>query len=297
MIDFQPITPNDRSVYQRYFSDGKERGAEMSFVNLCLWGDQSYAIIEDQFVLLSRFYGKYVYTFPVGNGDKKAAIDRLIADSKERGIEFSLTGIYEEEKAVLETLYPDRFTFASPESFYDYVYSIEDLAFLAGKKYHRKRNHFRRFAAANEYTVKEITSADFSRLRKFVQEWYAARESEDGEYDMEIVAIERVLQNYDALGMYGVLIEVGGEVVAFTMANRFSRDTMDVNFEKATAIDGAYAAINCEFARYVHAKLPEIKFMNREEDMGIEGLRRAKENYFPHHRVIKYRAKERNHGN
>lgn len=293
MIDFQPIQPKDRAVYQRYFMDGKERGAEMSFVNLCLWGDQRYAIVEGQFVLFSRFNEHLVYTFPVGEGDKKAAIDLLMADARERGIPFTLTALYEEEKSVLEALYPGRFVFHSPDSFYDYVYSIDDLADLAGKKYHRKRNHFRRFSQANDYVARPIENEDFPRLEKFVKEWYESRAGEDVDFEMEIVALKRVFESYSDLGMYGMLLEVGGEIVAFTMANRFSFDTMDVNFEKAKALDGAYAAINCEFAKCIRSILPEIRYMNREEDMGIEGLRKAKENYFPHHRVIKYRAKEK----
>ena len=294
MIDFQPIQAKDREVYERYFWDGKERGAEMSFVNLCLWGDQRYAIVEGQFVVFSCFYGKYSYSYPVGNGDKKSVIDRLMTDAAERGIPFVLMGVYEEEKAALEQLYPDVFDFASPESFYDYVYSIDDLADLAGKKYHRKRNHFRRFAAAYDYLARPIETRDIPRLKTFAQEWYESREDEDVDFDLEMIAIGRVFDEYDLLGMYGLLLEVDGEVVAFTMANRFSPDTMDVNFEKAERLDGAYAAINCEFANYIRKQLPEIRYMNREEDMGIEGLRKAKENYFPHHRVVKYRARRKN---
>lgn len=294
MIHFQPIQPKDKAIYDRYFCDGKERGAEMSFVNLCLWGEQQYAIVEGQFTLFSRFNGHHTYTFPVGEGDKKAAIDALIQDAKERGIPFSLSALYEEEKAMLEKLYPDRFTFLSPDSFYDYVYSIDDLADLAGKKYHRKRNHFKRFAAANEYVVKPIEPSDFEGIAQFVKEWYSRRDG--GDYQMEITAIERVLRHYQQLEMYGLLILVNGKIEAFTMANRFSADTMDVNFEKAGELEGAYAAINREFACYIRGLLPEIKFMNREEDMGIEGLRRAKENYFPHHKVVKYRAKEKENG-
>ena len=293
MIEFKRIQPSDKSEYERYFLDGKERGAEMSFVNLCLWGEQAYAIVEGQFVLFSRFGEHLVYTYPVGEGDKKAAIDLLRQDAQERGIPFVLTGLYAEEKERIEALYPQEFEFASPESFYDYVYSIDDLADLAGKKYHRKRNHFRRFASENDYLAREIQPSDFPRLQSFLEEWYASRDGEEGEYDMEKTALLRVFENYRQLGMYGLLLEVNGRIVAFTMANRFSLDTMDVNFEKALSLDGAYAVINCEFARYVRALLPEIRFMNREEDMGIEGLRRAKENYFPHHKILKYRAKEK----
>ena len=290
MIEFQRILPKDKPVYERFFSDGIERGAELSFVNLCIWGEQSYAIVEGQFVVFAKFDGKCSYVFPVGDGDKKAAIERLIDDARERGIPFSLSGIYEQEKVWLENAFPDRFEFRSPDSFYDYVYDINDLADLAGKKYHRKRNHFRRFAAANDYAVSPIEEADLGRIRAFAKTWFAERTTEEGEFDWEIRALNTALQHREALGLFGMKLEVAGELIAFTFANRFSHDTMDVNFEKAAPIDGAYAAINCEFARYLRSLLPEIRFLNREEDMGIEGLRKAKENYFPHHRVIKYRA-------
>ncbi len=293
MIEFQKIQPKDKPIYERYFSDGKERGAEMSFVNLCLWGEQKYAIIEGQFVLFSRFGEHLVYTFPVGKGDKKAAIDALIADANERKIPFTLTALYEEEKALLEKLYPERFAFHSPVSFYDYVYSIDDLADLAGKKYHRKRNHAKRFASAYAYVARAVEEKDVDKIRAFAEKWFAERETEEGEFDMERTALTRALDNLGALGLYGMVLEVGGEIVAFTLANRHLSDTMDVNFEKALPLDGAYAVINQEFARYIRSALPEIRYMNREEDMGLEGLRRAKENYFPHHKLVKYRASEK----
>ncbi len=294
MINFQPITAKERELYKQYFWDGKERGAEMSLVNLFLWGDQRYAILDGQFVVFSNFYGKYSYSYPVGAGDKKAVIDRLMEDANQRGIPFVLMGLYEEEKAMLEQLYPDDFEYASPESFYDYVYSIDDLADLAGKKYHRKRNHFRRFTSAYNYQARPIEKADIPRLKTFVQEWYESREDEVVDFAMEMIAVGRVFDEYNSLGMYGLLLEIDEEVVAFTMANRFSPDTMDVNFEKAKRLDGAYAVINCEFANYIRKEIPEIRYMNREEDMGLEGLRKAKENYFPHHRVVKYRARRKN---
>ena len=96
------------------------------------------------------------------------------------------------------------------------------------------------------------------------------------------------LANYEVLGMDGLVLLGGGQVLAVTLASRLSADTMDVHFEKARVDAGAtYTAINCEFAGYIRGKYPEIRFLNREEDMGLEGLRRAKESYHPHHRVKK----------
>jgi hypothetical protein len=123
-----------------------------------------------------------------------------------------------------------------------------------------------------------------------VSEWYARREAENpnGDFHMEKAAIERAFKHFDELEMEGLTLLCGDQVVAFTFGSRLSRNTFDVQFEKARHdVNGAYTAINYYFARYIREKYPEILFLDREEDMGIEGLRRAKRSYRPHHMVEK----------
>jgi hypothetical protein len=103
--------------------------------------------------------------------------------------------------------------------------------------------------------------------------------------------LEKALRDYRELEIEGLVLRGGGEILAFTLASRLSEDTFDVHFEKARGdIQGAYPAINCEFARYIREKYPEVRYLDREEDMGLEGLRRAKQSYYPHHMVKKYWA-------
>ena len=93
------------------------------------------------------------------------------------------------------------------------------------------------------------------------------------------------------LEVKNITLKNGEEILAFTIASRMSPTTFDVHFEKAKDnIQGAYTAINNEFARHLRNKFPEVEFLNREEDMGIEGLRKAKESYRPHHLTEKYIA-------
>lgn len=128
------------------------------------------------------------------------------------------------------------------------------------------------------------------------KQWYLrslSREGEAEERDLgdEGIALRTAMEYYDQLGLEGGLIRVYGEVVAFTMGDFLTRDTFDVHFEKAySELQGAYAMINREFARWVRAKHPEIKYLNREDDMGVEGLRKAKESYYPDLMVEKYAA-------
>lgn len=291
MIEFKPITVEDKSQFETYLFDGSEHGCEYSFANLCMWGRQSGAVTNGHLALFSQYNRRSVYPFPVGAGDKRAVIDALLADAKERGITCRFTGLGEREKAILEELYPGKFAFHCDRDFFDYVYSIDDLADLKGRKYHGKRNHYKRFCENNpEYEVVPIDDCNKNSAKEMIDAWYRERIEENpyADYKMEQAAIAKAFSHYSELAMEGIMIIQNGEVLAVTMGSHLSPDTIDVHFEKASrAVDGVYAAINCEFAKYIRGKYPEVKFLNREDDMGLEGLRKAKESYRPHHMVEK----------
>lgn len=294
MLDFKPITPNDKALYAPYLRDVKHRGCELAFSNLCLWGHQQATIYENHMVLFSCFYGHYMYPYPVGNGDKKTVLDAIFADAKERQIPLRLTSLNTEAKETLETLYPGKFRFYyNPDSF-DYVYDINDLADLAGRKYHRKRNHFKRFQKNfPTYRVESFSDALLPQIKEFCITWYENRlaENPDSDFDMEQTALMKALDTYHALGMEGLVLLSDDKLLAFTLGSRMTSDIFDVHFEKALPdADGAYAAINHEFAQYIRDKYPEVKFLDREEDMGNPGLRKAKQSYYPHHQIEKYHA-------
>ncbi len=291
MIDFQPISLSDKAFYESRLPDGNERGCEFSFANLFLWGRQNFAVIHGQIVLFSQFDRRSVYPYPVGTGDKKAVLDAIIDDAKTRGIPCRITGVGETAKQTLETLYPGRFRYHCDEGSFDYVYAIDDLADLKGKKYHAKRNHLNRFCqAVPDYIAEPITEDNLPHVKQMTEEWYRRRleENPDSDFHMERAALEKAFRHYRELGLSGMILRRGEEILAMTMASRLSEDTMDVHFEKARAdVNGAYAAINYEFARYIRSHFPEIRYLDREEDMGLEGLRKAKQSYYPHHMVKK----------
>lgn len=291
MIDFKPITPDKNDLYEKYLFDGNERGCEYSFANLYMWGRQKAAILNDNLVLFSQYNRRSVYPFPVGVGDKKAVIDAIIADSKERGIPCRFTGLTSREKGILEELFPGMFRFHCDRDFFDYVYDINDLAELKGKRFHSKKNHFNKFVTNYpNYRVEEINNANIGKAIDMVNEWYEdrLREAPDSDFQMEQIAIKKAFANYDELRMDGLIMYDGDDVIAITLGSHTSKDTIDVHFEKARRdVDGAYAVINREFAQHIRNKYPEIKYLNREDDMGIEGLRKSKESYRPHHMVEK----------
>lgn len=291
MIAFSPITPKDKNIYQPYLLDGRERGCGYSFANLYLWGRQSAAIVHDHLVVFSQFNRRSVYPFPAGIGDKKPVLDAIIADAKERGIACRLIGLCAQDRHELEQLYPDRFRFHSDRDAHDYVYDINDLADLKGRKYHQKRNHYHRFqAACPDYAVEPLGPHNLDKAAVMIEQWYTDRLAENPESDfhMERVALDKALRHFEELDMKGLMLVDGERVLAVTLGSMLSMDTLDVQFEKARwDVEGAYAAVNCEFAKYIREKMPQIGFLNREEDMGLEGLRKAKLSYNPHHMVEK----------
>jgi hypothetical protein len=291
MINFKDFNLTDKPIYDGYKKKSSKRGCEMSFGNLFLWGRQQMAEVHGHLAFFATF-SKSFYPFPFGDGDKRAVIDALMLDSKERGIDFVLTSLSESDKQTLESLYPERFEFTTDIGSYDYVYDIEDLATLAGKKYHKKRNHLNNFIKANpDYRVEPISKKNINDATTMVIGWYNQK-GEDHSLSYEKAVFGRAMDNFDGLGLEGLVLYSGEQVIAVTFASLYEEDTFDVHFEKAVpTIDGAYTAINYEFARYIKAKYPQVKFLNREEDMGIEGLRRAKESYYPHHQIVKYKAK------
>ena len=294
MIEFKPITTECRELYESYLMDGIERGCEYSFVNLYLWGRQRATILHDHLTIFSQFNRRSIYPYPVGPGEKKPVLDAIIADSKERAITCRISGITGGQKETMEALYPGMFRFHCDRDGYNYVYDINDLADLKGKKYQRKRNHYYRFRdACPNYVVEPIGEDNIEAVSRMVDQWYEIREQENPEsdYHLERTALTKALRDYQALKMEGLVLLNEGEVLAMTMGSRISANTFDVHFEKARAdMDKAYTAINYEFARHIRGKYPEIQYLNREEDMGLEGLRKAKESYHPHHMVEKYWA-------
>ncbi len=301
MIDFKPITYKDKELYTPYLLDGIERGCEHAFANLCIWGNQNAAIVHGHMVLLSHFNELSIYPYPAGVGDKKPVLDAIIVDAKERGIPCRISSLYGDAVKTIQELYPDRFRFTCSRDMYDYVYDINDLADLKGRKYHRKRNHLKRFQNNfPDYHTEPLNGTNIIRVRQMIDEWYRLRlkEAPDSDFDMERIAIEKALSNYKELGMEGLVLLNEETVLAVTLGSQMTSDTFDVHFEKARPdIDGAYTAINCEYARYIRDKHPHIHYLDREEDMGIEGLRKSKESYYPHHMIEKCYAilKETDH--
>lgn len=291
MIDFKRLQLSDRAVYAPLLENAGERGCEYSFANLYLWGRQRAAMVNGCMVLFSQFNRKTVYLFPVGPGDKQAALDAIIHDAACRGIPCRITSLVESDTQWLERHYPGRFRIHADRAGFDYVYDVHALADLKGRAYQKKRNHVNKFCQTfPQAKAVPLTKALLPAVEKMLERWYDCRLAQDPQADfhMERCALAKALRDFEALGMEGMVLLCGDKVLAFTLGSPLTATTFDIHFEKAAAdAELAYPAINQAFARYLREKYPALLYLNREDDMGLEGLRKAKLSYCPHHMVEK----------
>ena len=300
MIDFHPPRLEEKPWVDELLRRADYRGCDYNFTNLFVWSrayHQEIARVDD--FLVTHVCGRMgcSFMFPAGGGDLASVIRKLEEEAAGRGEPLRLVCLTPRQMAELEEFFPGQFTFTADRDGYDYLYEIDRLADLGGKRLHAKRNHINRFMENNpSWTYEEITPESLGECLAMDKEWYRrslAREGEAEERDLgdEGVALRQAMEQYQALGREGGLSRVYGEVVAFTMGDLLNSDTYDVHFEKAYGeLQGAYAMINREFARWVRGRHPNVRYLNREDDMGVEGLRKAKESYYPDQMVEKHTA-------
>lgn len=285
MLNFKKAELSDREEIEKYLNMTKKHSLEYSFTTLYLWQDQYNMefCIDDGFLFIRSGKNKKMYLFPMGCGDLAQAVDKI---AKNGDVFYSLS---QEQADFLEKAYPDKYTFCESRDMGDYVYRTEDLAYLKGKKLRAKRNHINRFIAENpDWSYEKITEENIGEVKKMHEKWCNLADDEKG-LSEETVAVKKALSGYFELGFSGGLIRTGGKVVAFSVGDELSDDTFLVHIEKAfSEYNGAYQMINCEFVKH---NCMDYEFVNREDDAGSEGLRKAKLSYRPHQIVKKYMAK------
>lgn len=293
MAIFKNITLEDKETITAFTMNSNRRNCDLSFSNLCSWKflyNTQFAVIDNFLTFKFWVEERLAYMMPVGQGNPQAALEMLIEDAKKEKQPFCMLGVCSEMRADLEAIMPNQFMFIDDRDYADYIYLRTDLATLAGKKYQSKRNHINRFR--NTYPNHQyipITPEHIQECMKLEAEWYKVNGDEDQEgTGHERQAIIYALHHFDELGLSGGILRVDGKIIAFTFGMPINQKTFGVHVEKAdTTIEGAYAMINYEFARHI----PEqYIYINREEDLGIEGLRKSKLSYHPETILEKYMA-------
>jgi uncharacterized protein len=232
-----------------------------------------------------------LYGFPIGTGDMKTAIDFLNKDAAENGMPSAFPLLTDRQKLYLETKMPNKYTFTERRDDSDYVYLTKSLAELPGGKYHKKKNHIAQFMRKHpDVFYKPLTSGNAADALEIEKTWFDANEG-TGNYDKEAEydIIYEALSLFDVLNLTGGVLYADNRPIAMTIGSAITEKVADVHFEKAVPEydrDGAYAVINQEFAK----TMIKYEYLNREEDMGIEGLRKAKLSYHPELLLAKWSA-------
>lgn len=279
------IELSDRTWIEPLLKASGYQGCEYSFANLYIWKDlyrQQVAEAGGMFCVRSRKRGtgEYLYLFPAGDGDLKEAISFLLADAKELGVPLTLRGLGKKEADKLKALFPNRFMTESVRDEWDYIYLVEDLSNLAGKKYHKKRNHIAKFENSGDWHFEELSSDNLKDCWGMCETWYAEQLAKGNTAALiDRGVVDNALSNFAELNFTGGVLYQFGQVVGFTIGEPLNQDTYVVHVEKAFAdVSGAYPVINREYVRHM---MKGYTYVNREEDDGIAGLRRSKESYYP----------------
>lgn len=283
MFNFHQPSVNDIPLLQVALKEAQPVSCEFSIGNILCWCSHYGAdIAENNGCVVSRIQEKNLFGFPKGSR-YEAVLTALEEDYPNHGF----YGLTVQEKDKLEQLFPNKYAFTETRSSFDYVYRVDDLARLPGKKYHAKRNHISYFEKNFDWQYEEITKENLSECIEMSRKWYAMNaDKEDIQAEAEV--LNMAFDNYEVFNYVGGLIRVDGNVVAFTMGEKLNDSMFDTHFEKAFAdIRGAYPMINREFARKT---INAFEFVNREDDVGSEGLRKAKLSYHPAFLVEKFTA-------
>ena len=293
MVDFKDIELKDKAWIDPLLKMSDFKGSEYVFSNNYNWKDIYHIQVAqvDGYYCVRSGIEERSYLYPSGSGDIAPVIEALIQDAKERECPFQMHGIVKENVALLETLFPGRFAFEEYRDGFDYIYNTVDLATLSGKTYHGKRNLMTKFKQNHpDWVYEPITAENIEECRAMNKIWCEKQGNcNDPSLKQELCAVKKALDHFFDEGLKGGLIRTKEEgIVAYSIGAPLSSDTFIVHIEKAFAeVQGAYPIINQEFVRH---NCMDYKYVNREDDVGDEGLRKAKLSYKPAILLEKYTA-------
>lgn len=294
MLDFREIEMKDKQRIDNALAQSDFKGCEYSFANNMAWrrlAGSKIAFFGDFYICCAFDTPDRIprFIYPAGSGDIRSVIEEMKLTARSLGCPLVLSGVTADKLKLLEELYPDGFSAAYDRDSSDYIYLAEDLIGLKGKKFHAKRNHLARFRETN-CVYSPLTENDIDECIVFLSDIYNENtDFSDHSYLAEQYAINTYFSYFFELGLCGGIIRQDGRIAAAAVGERLCSDTFCVHIEKAdTSVPGIYAAINNLFAADAAS---DCVYINREEDLGIEGLRKAKLSYHPAFLLDKYTVK------
>lgn len=287
-IEWKTITLNEKELMRPYYEYEQSNSCEVSFANNYLWApfyDVKYCIIEDMLVFLTM-KTNWSVNMPMAKDDRSAGnlkkvLLLLEEHFKEQDRDFCIQLVTKEKFRILEELFPGKYEIEFQRDVADYVYETAKMISLSGKKLHGKRNHIHKFEENNpNWSYEVLSKENLEECLAMAEEWKQRNLcGEKGEKHVEFCVARRALMEFEELGLKGGVLRDGAEIVAFTLGEELNRNMFVVHIEKAFAhVQGAYPMINQQFLKHEAA---EYEYVNREDDAGAEGLRKAKLSYYP----------------
>ena len=284
--DFKLITLEDKPIFDKFYKKYPPTHSDYVFTTLISWmqyANYHYLIYSDNLLIYSHIDGQIRFRPPIGKY-KKEVFDEVLKLAEKQESDYPFGMIDENTKKWMEKTYPS-FNFFEHRSYFDYVYLATDLAELSGSNYSKIRNRLNKFKRKHSYSIEKINKENIDDVKKFLKRWCLWRDCKsDSILDNERKAILFSMNNFFKLKLSGILIRVLEKVEAISVFEQINDDTAVVHYEKGSPdYDGIYKAINQEVANILQKK---VRFINRESDMNIPGLRKAKMSYRPD-RMIK----------
>ena len=279
--EFKIIGLEDRDAVSAAMARNPSEACEMHFANVFLWRRFERAkltVINGNCCILCEPPNEPAYFLqPLGDNDIEATLRTCLSFAPRLS---RVDGTFAAKYGRSSRCEPDRDNF-------DYVYRSEDLVNLKGKKYDGKRNRIRKFERSYSCDYARLSGDHLPGCLDLLARWLEAKSTGDGFLvDVWRGVIEEGLGNFDELGLRGGVFLVGGRVAAFSLGARLTPETAVIPIEVVDPrYEGLSQLVNREFVRREWA---DCRFVNREQDNGIPGLRRAKTSYHPHHFVKKY---------
>jgi len=287
--DFKTLGIEDKALFDNFLREDRPRISEMTFTNLFIWRRRFRPVWKEKegcLIVVFQPEGGQAYGLPpVGKGDKPKALAALCAELA--GVSEQIQVRRADEEFVAAHVDRSLYTCIPDRNNSDYVYLTQDLVNLSGNKYHRKKNHLNQFLKRYESEYKPLDAELVGQVLEMQESWCQMRECvENPDLLAEDFAVREALAFFGDLDYQGGAILIDSRVEAFSLGEALNEDTAVIHIEKAnSAVQGIYTAINQMFCREAWSG---FTYVNREQDMGVEGLRKAKESYYPHHMVNKY---------
>jgi len=294
--DMRPLALADRELVGGMLRQLPRRQSELTFTNLFIWRDAyqlQLAEVDGAVAVFSwRADPEDSFVFPpLGERANAQTVRRCLdhmAASGHAAVLARATGDDLQRLGITGA----EFAISSDRDDWDYVYLVRDLVDLAGNRYHRKRNHIEQFKSQYRFEYRTLARELVPACQELQDKWCDEKHCDlVATLRAEARAVKEVLENLDELGVTGGCIEIDGKVEAFALGELLNAETVVIHIEKANAVfHGLYQMINQQFLQH---EWSHIKYANREQDLGVEGLRRAKDSYYPDHMVEKFTVKPR----